>query len=266
MHLSITSSSPRGRGCRQLSHHASLASQTHTQKPRLGVTESWRANGPSRSPRRCQWDRSARRSASIGPGRQRNPPTIWSWHGWSGCAQPKQRGAAFTTSTELSSGPSWRGAKGWSLSTFPSARSRKDTRRSCSKKAAAWRSLRRLVAQAVGNLAAWRKGRTSLHTPQRSVRTVASISFRLGFSITGSSDTRLTHCSHQGELDRPGQAGHAFHHGSHAASDQCCGGRFGALLAAIDRHQRRRHCGPRTGESRCYDLHSKRSAMCARHT
>ena len=44
---------------------------------------------------------------------------------------------------------------------------RKDKRWSCSKKAAAWRSLRRLVPQAVGNLAAWRKGRTSLHTSQR---------------------------------------------------------------------------------------------------
>ena len=122
------------------------------------------------------WVRSARRSASIGPGRQRNPPTIWSWHGWSGCAK-LQRGAAFTTSTELSAGPSWEGAKGWSSSTFPSAQvSRKDTRRSCSKKAGAWRSLRRLVAQAVGNLAAWRNGRTSQYTTQRSVHTIASIS------------------------------------------------------------------------------------------
>ena len=37
-------------------------------------------------------------------------------------------------------------------------------------------SLRRLVAQAVGNLAAWRKGRIALHTSQRSAHTVASIS------------------------------------------------------------------------------------------
>ena len=36
-------------------------------------------------------------------------------------------------------------------------------RRGGSKKAGAWRSLRRLVAQAVGNLAAWRKGRTNPH-------------------------------------------------------------------------------------------------------
>ena len=42
--------------------------------------------------------------------------------------------------------------------------------------AAGWRSLRRLVAQAVGNLAAWRKGRTSQYTLQRSVHTNASIS------------------------------------------------------------------------------------------
>ena len=61
-------------------------------------------------------------------GRQRKPPTIWSWRGWSGCAQPKQRGAAFTTSTEFGAGLSWRGAKGWSSSTFPSARLRARTR------------------------------------------------------------------------------------------------------------------------------------------
>ena len=37
---------------------------------------------------------------------------------------------------------------------------RNDTRRRCSKKAAAWRAFRRLVAQAVGSLAGWR-GRAS---------------------------------------------------------------------------------------------------------
>ena len=110
-------------------------------------------------------------------GRQRKPPTIWSWRGWSGCAQPKQRGAAFTTSTEFGAGLSWRGAKGWSSSTFPSARLRARTR-----EGAAAKRLRhgaRCVAwwlRLFGNLAAWRKGRTSLHTPPRSVHTVASIS------------------------------------------------------------------------------------------
>ena len=53
---------------------------------------------------------------------------------------------------------------------------RKDTRKGFNKKAAAWRAFRRIVAQAVGNLAAWRKGRTHLHTPQRSVQTVAAVS------------------------------------------------------------------------------------------
>ena len=70
---------------------------------------------------------------------------------------------------------------------------RKDAMKGCSRKAAAWRSLRRLVAQAVGNLAAWRKVRTHQHTPQRSVRTVAQ------------------------ELDGSGQGGHAFPHEPHAS-------------------------------------------------
>ena len=53
---------------------------------------------------------------------------------------------------------------------------RNDTRRRCSKKAAAWRAFRRLVAQAVGSLAAWRKGRASQGTLQHTVNLLASIS------------------------------------------------------------------------------------------
>ena len=53
---------------------------------------------------------------------------------------------------------------------------RNDTRRRCSKKAAAWRAFRRLVAQAVGSLAGWRKGRASQGTLQESFNTLASIS------------------------------------------------------------------------------------------
>ena len=53
---------------------------------------------------------------------------------------------------------------------------RNDTRRRCSKKAAAWRALRRLVAQAVGSLAGWRKERASQGTLQQSVNLLASIS------------------------------------------------------------------------------------------
>ena len=51
-----------------------------------------------------------------------------------------------------------------------------DTRRHCSKKAAAWRAFRRLVAQAVGALAGWRKGRVSQVTLQKSVNLLVSIS------------------------------------------------------------------------------------------
>ena len=35
---------------------------------------------------------------------------------------------------------------------------------------------------------------------------------KLGIPITGVSGKRPAQCSHQGELDRPGHAGHAFHH------------------------------------------------------
>ena len=91
------------------------------------------------------------------------------------CAQRKQRGAEFTTSSEPSAGFSQEQRFGH-RARFPWAGTRNDTRRSCSKKAAAWRSLRRLVAQAVGNLAAWRKVRTKQYTLQRSVHTDASIS------------------------------------------------------------------------------------------
>ena len=51
-----------------------------------------------------------------------------------------------------------------------------DARRHCSKKAAAWRAFRRLVAHAVGTLAGWRKGRVSQVTLQKSVNLLASIS------------------------------------------------------------------------------------------
>ena len=36
---------------------------------------------PKPFPRRCQWDRNARRSTSTGPGQQRNLPPTWNWRG-----------------------------------------------------------------------------------------------------------------------------------------------------------------------------------------
>ena len=122
------------RSRRQLSHHATFACQSHPHGHVLG------SQSQSRSPRRCQWDRNARRSISIGPGQQRNSLSTWSWRGSSGCAQQKQRGAGSTTSSEPSEGLSWGGAKEGSSSTFPSVRPRR-----CSKQAAAWRASRRLV-------------------------------------------------------------------------------------------------------------------------
>ena len=63
----------------------------------------------------------------MGPGQQRKPLPTWSWRGWSGCAQPRLPGAAFTTPSELNAGH-WGGAKGWSSSTFLLARPRATTR------------------------------------------------------------------------------------------------------------------------------------------
>ena len=97
-------------------------------RPLLGVTEYWPANGPSRSPCRCQWDLDARKSNSNGPGLQRRRPPIWSWHGWSGCEQQKLRGVGSTIFAGPNAGLFWGGAKVWSSSTFPSARPRGTTR------------------------------------------------------------------------------------------------------------------------------------------
>ena len=52
--------------------------------------------------------------------------------------------------------------------------SQTDARRKGSKQAAAWRSLRRLVAQAVGSLSAWRKGRVALNSALRATFTIHS--------------------------------------------------------------------------------------------
>ena len=136
-------------------------SDSHS-KPRLRVTEPWRANGPSRSLRGACWTATPGGALRLDLGGRRNFLTIWcrihDLHG-------VQRRPFLGRSTGLV-------IEHVSLGQA----TRNDTRRSCSKKAAAWRSLRRLVAQAVGNPAAWRKGRTSQYTSQRSVHTVASIS------------------------------------------------------------------------------------------
>ena len=129
------------------------------------------------SPRRCQWDRDARKSNLNGLGLQRSFLPICSWPGWSGCAQQKLHGAGSMISAGPNAGLFWRGAKDWSSNTFPSARQRATIRGDCcSKKTAAWRAFRRLVAQAVGSMAGWRKGRASQGTLQQSVNLLASIS------------------------------------------------------------------------------------------
>ena len=110
-------------------------------------------------------------------GQQRISLSTWSWRGWSGCAQQKQHGAG--------SRPLWGPTQAFSGEeqglviehVSLDQATRNDTRDAAvTKKAAAWRALRRLAAQVVGSLAAWRKGRTSQRTLQRSVNTLASIS------------------------------------------------------------------------------------------
>ena len=146
-------------------------SDSHS-KPRLGVTESWRENGPSRS-----------HGGASGPQRQEER-VDWTWAAeetpddleltwleW--LREAEAAWCAFTTSTEPNAGISGEEQRVGHRAPFPRPGY---ARRNGNKKAAAWRSLRCLVAQAVGNLAAWRKGLTLLHTLQRSVRTVASIS------------------------------------------------------------------------------------------
>ena len=151
-----------------------LASQTLTQSFVLGSQGLGTTRSLSR--RRCLWDHEDRRSASIRPARLERSPTTWSLLGWSGCAQPRLLGAASTTHAELNAGLVLGRSKWLVIEHVSLAQaSRKDTRKGCSKKAAAWRALRRSVAQAVSKFAVWRKGRNREHTPQRSVHAVASV-------------------------------------------------------------------------------------------
>ena len=193
----------------------------------------------------------------------------------------------------------------WLSSTSPSAQAtRKDTRKGFNKKAAAWRSLRlrRWAIWLLGGRGRHRCTRLNAQSKRlpQSRRPTLAPGTHTEIPITGGSGTHLVQCSQQGELERPSQAGHGFHHEPNAASDQCCG-RFGALLAAMGEGSvpgldDGEHCGlagpellvkqmetwlphsldagrmpsslptRRTGESCCHDLHSKRSTMFARHT
>ena len=78
---------------------------------------------------------------------------------------------------------------------------RNDTRRRCSNKAAAWRAFRRMVAQAVGSMAAWRKGRASQGSMQQSVNLLASISlpdlgsYDPGWNFPSQEAMAHTHCA-----------------------------------------------------------------------
>ena len=114
-------------------------------------------------------------------------------------------GVAYTTFTELSAGLGRSKGLVTEHVSFGQA-TRQDTRRCCSKKAAAWRSLRRLVAWLLGGRGGPRSTRYNgqfTRLPQSRCPTLV-LGSRLGISITGGPGTRLAHCGHQGELDRPG--------------------------------------------------------------
>ena len=147
----------------------------HSPRPRLGVTGYRPANGPRSSPRRCQWDPDARKSNSNGPGLQRRRPTDLelAWLEWLRASE-----AAWCRIHDLCGAqrrPFLERSKGLVIDNVSLGQAtRNDARRHCSKKAAAWRAFRRLVAQAVGSLAGWRKGRASQGTLQQSVNLLAS--------------------------------------------------------------------------------------------
>ena len=196
---------------------------------------------PKPSPRRCQWVRNARRSNSNGPGLQRIFLSKWSWPGWSGCAQQKLLGAGST----ISAGPNaflfWGGAKGWSSSTFPSARQRATTRGdAAAKRPQPGGALRRLVAQVVGSLAAWRKGQTRQGT-FRSVNSLASILLPdLGPWDPGwdfPSQEALAHTLRKaatcGDWTVQVTRVMGFHQMSYTTSSERCGCGFGAWLEAM---------------------------------
>ena len=97
---------------------------------------------------------------------QRKFLTIWSWPGWSGCAQQKLLGAGSTIFAGPNAGLFWGVAKDWSSSTFPSARQRARTRGGAAAKR----------PQLGVPFVAWRKRRASQGTLQQSVNSLASIS------------------------------------------------------------------------------------------
>ena len=166
-----------GQGGEQLTHNSALISMSH---PQGHVLES-----QGIGPQTAQAFPNAGASGSATPGR-----AIRMDLGCRGAARRFGVGVAgmaarsrscLVSASTIFAGPIeglfWEGAKVWSSSTFPSAKAtRNDARRHCSKKAAAWRALRRLVAHPVGSLAAWRKGRASQGTLQHTVDLLASSS------------------------------------------------------------------------------------------
>ena len=159
-----------------------------------------------------------------------------------------------------------------------------NTRRRCSKKVAAWRAFRRLVA--VGSLAGWRKGRASQGMLQQLVNLLASISsprsqvscFSSSFTHSKQSTLRQRTRHVAGGSGRRKLARvlreHRMASPRLASMPAMAKGWQGRSSWSKWRHGCR--CGwiraeptpsssptRRTWESR--DLHSKRSTMCARH-
>ena len=185
---------------------------------------------PKPFPRRCQWDRNARRSILIGPGQQRISLSTWSWCGWSGCAQQKQHGARSTTDpTEAFSGEEQRVGHRARFSRPGHAQRHEETLQQKG------RNLARPAT--LGGAGGWQPGRleegANQHACFNFVTRPWPLGSRLGFSLARSSGTHSSQSCNLWGLGIPGHKGHGFHQESHATSSQCCGCRCGALLEAM---------------------------------
>ena len=151
--------------------------------------------------------------------------------------------AGVVASSRSSLVPHSRLLRGSAQSTFPSARQRARTRGGAAAKrprrgvhCVAWwlRLWATWLLEGRGGPTYTRLNVQSSRLPPSRLPDLGPWGPRLGLCITGGVwHTPCTMRSHQRHLDRPGQAGHAFHHEPHAASCQCFGGRICAKLAAM---------------------------------
>ena len=113
-----------GQSGRQLTHNSTFASQSHSHGHVLGSQGTGSQTAKAVPHAGASGTATPGRAIRMDLGLQRSFLPIWSWLGWSGCAQQKLLGAGSTISAGPNAGLFWGGAKDWSSSTFPSARQR----------------------------------------------------------------------------------------------------------------------------------------------